>query len=183
MTGLKERLPTIEAILPVYAVICLAVYSWTLYRLAYFIPGWINAMSITEILAVVCYGLAFDLFESLLLLVALILPAFILPGALFRERFSPQAILMVLAVTVVAIVLQDNIQVFYEWQPGQFRLGLLAVCASLVVLFFISFLLVKYVKGLANFIRSLGERAMVFLYLYMPLSGLSLILILIMNIF
>ena len=181
VVDLRTRFPARQDILPVFAVIAVVVYSWTLYRLAYFIPGWLKAMTLGESLAVAAYGFVFDLFESLLILLALLCLAFILPARLFREKFTSQSVIIVLVMAVAAITLQDNIAIFYDSQPDQFRYALLGALLFFVVLWLLSFILAHRIGAFDRWLRSLADRAIVFLYLYVPLSIIGLLVVFVRN--
>jgi hypothetical protein len=90
MTALFRRLPPKNEIFPVYAILVFLIFSWALYRFFWYLPSWLEYLSLPAVLVVLSYSLAFALFESLVMMGVFLLLNLCLPAALFRRHFVAQ---------------------------------------------------------------------------------------------
>ena len=170
-------------IVPVLGVIVFINFSWSIGRMFFFMPIWLNFMTIGDILPSVAYVLAFALFESLLLLGVLLLLAYLLPGKFLREKFVPQGILVVIIFTVATLLLHKLSYLAYDWSPRQVVTNSLLILAAVVLsALVISYSLIRPLPTFERTCTSVAERLTVFLYLYIPLGVLSFIVVVIRNI-
>jgi hypothetical protein len=88
MTFLFNRFPKREDILPVFGGIVFVVFSWSIRGFLYIFPSLILRHSVSETLSVLCYMLAFSLFESLLLMGGGLLISMVLPRKWLVEGFA-----------------------------------------------------------------------------------------------
>jgi hypothetical protein len=87
MTSLLQRFPNISAILPVYAVIAVPIFGWTITFWLWKLPSWLKFLTLGEIAAILSYALMIAFFESMLICGLLLLLCFLLPSQAFRDRF------------------------------------------------------------------------------------------------
>ena len=167
-----KRIPTLTEILQVAAVIALLVYGWTLVWYFWKLNSWLFFLSTGEILTILAYDFATNLLECLVVLIGPILLALLLPAKWFRERFVPQATWLVLLGLGYLMAFSFQIQGDYPaawiaWSP--------LVLAGILLA---SFLFARFhlLKAAAEL---LADRALVFLYLILPLTVVSLITVLI----
>ena len=177
------RFPDTQSLLRVYAVIVFLVYSWTLFTSFYKLPSWMFYLTIGQILSVYAYAFSVDLLESILALIGVLLLEFTLFLALRnnKEEFQSRSILIVLVVLISSmarlILFQgyDDIQAFLNseltWWAITLPLGLVVA------------VVVSRMKWVRKILDSASERATVFLYVYLPLSLLSLIVVIFRNIY
>src|SRR5690242_16356711 len=85
--AIRTRIPSWAQIIPVYGVIVLMVYTWTLMAFFYKVPSWSYYLNAGEILTLLAYSLATNLAETLLVLCGPLLVALILPRRWFRDVF------------------------------------------------------------------------------------------------
>ena len=167
------RLPKPETIYPVYGVIVTLIYGWSVYRFIWKLPSWLKFLVPGEILAAAFYTLVSDLFESLLILAAFVLFAFALPGKWLRENFIFRGGLSALSVLGLFVGLAHynitlaQVSKYWFWAP---------------VGFVILHILFGKIRPLKIGIEKLADATSIFLYLTVPFSLLSLLVVLIRNI-
>jgi hypothetical protein len=179
---LDGRLPNRQKILGVYAVIVFLVYSWTLFTSFYKLPSWMFYLTIGQILSVYAYAFSVDLLESILALAGVLFLDLTLFMALRNmEEFQSRSILVIFGVLISSVLRfiffpdYEDIEKFLSgelvWWAIALPLGLIvAVAASKS----------NWVKKI---LEGVAERATVFLYIYLPLSLVSLVIVIIRNIY
>jgi hypothetical protein len=166
-----ERIPNTKHLLPVYGLIVMLVYGWSLYQFFWNIPGWLKFLTVSEIGAVLAYTLATDLFESILVLFGLIIIAVVLPTKWFRDDFILRGGVSVLYLLVFFMVISYNVPPL-DQVISKYGLRVLIDFA------FLHFVLGE-VRLLRKFIGSLADRSTIFLYLSIPSSALALVVVLV----
>ena len=169
-----NRLPNRNQLLPVYAVGVTILYSWAIIvtiRSSLF--TWVLYLNVPEILTLVAYILAGAFLESLLLIAALTIFSVLLPSKLLTEKF-------ILRGTILTITFLSSIMFYYTQTP----LGEALVDIYKWVLFFtvstVGFLLAaENIQTIKNTVELIADRAMVFLYIYLPISIISVIVVII----
>ncbi|MBK6793223.1 MAG: hypothetical protein IPG80_11985 [Anaerolineales bacterium] len=169
-----NRLPNRNQLLPVYAVGVTILYSWAIIvtiRSSLF--TWVLYLNVPEILTLVAYILAGAFLESLLLIAALTIFGVLLPSKLLTEKF-------ILRGTILTITFLSSIMFYYTQTP----LGEALVDIYKWVLFFtvstVGFLLAaENIQTIKNTVELIADRAMVFLYIYLPISIISVIVVII----
>src|SRR4030067_2095638 len=77
---IKSRLPSLNELAPVYGIISLFVYSWTIVWFFWKLNGWLVYLNLGEIGMILIYSLATNLLESLFVLSVPGLVGMVLPG-------------------------------------------------------------------------------------------------------
>lgn len=176
------RLPQRSEILGLFAVIVFLVYSWMLVASFYRLPSWLYFMTIGQILSVYAYAFSVNLLESLAAL-AFILLIDLTVFVFLRDmqQFQSRSILLFMVVAGSAILRMINFQDYGDIQrflDSELAWGLLTfLLAILLSIFLPRFAFVRRVLNL------LAERATIFLYLYVSLSLISLLVVLVRNLF
>jgi hypothetical protein len=176
---LKSRLPASSAILPVFAVISFLVYGWTLVIFFWKLPSWVMFLTLDEILVNLAYAMTAALLESLAVLGLFLLLSILLPAAMMKDVFVTRG-------TVAALIGLGSIMLYmYRFsEVGYSFLDdlLLWNLSSLALTLLLTFLAPRL-----NFIVRLAawtsDRVTVFVYLFLPISALSLIVVLYRNLF
>ena len=181
MNALQTRLPTRQELLPVYSIVAFFAFSWTLYRLFWYIPSWLDYLSLWSVLVIAAYALAFALVESLCVLglVALISLAF--PTRMFKELFVPVGSSLAALLSIGAVLLQRRINLVYRlelWQLIAYPLALLALAGAAVLI--LSALFGRFPR-LAGWVSGLAERMTVFAYVYSAFGLVGLAVALVRN--
>jgi hypothetical protein len=161
----------------VFSVVVFAVHSWSVRGFLFRVPSLILSESGGGILVVLCYHLAFALFESLIVMAALLLLTAIMPADWLRQGFKYKGMLLVAAGTAAAIILQTSSS--YEtfvFVPGNDTTLIIKV-ALLVVTALIAWLMASGSERVRGWLESLTDRLSVMLFAYLPLDVLSLIVV------
>ena len=177
----RERLPDAKSIWGVYATIVFLVYSWTLITSFYKLPSWMFYLTIDQILSIYAYSFSVNLLESILFLAGVLSLEFALfPGMGKNNEFQSRSVLM--ALIVLASFMLRLILFRLHENPGAFVSGeLLWWGVTLPLSLFVAVFGPK-INIVKNILEGISDRAVVFLYIYPPLSMLSLIVLLIRNI-
>lgn len=173
---LAKRLPPLPQAAAVYGVIVLIVYGWTLYWFAWKLPSWLYFLTLGEMLVALAYSMAVNFIESLIVLFTLLFICALLPPHWLRERFTASGTaLVVLSLIALAyylgtiITLQDFPPLLGWYVP----LTIAGIVTAVIV--------ISKIKLLSKLLEELANRAIIFLYLFLPLSAISLIVVLVRN--
>ena len=174
--AIKNKLPTLAQIYPVYAIIVLLTYGWTIYWAFWKLPSWLDYLPLGEIGAVFCYLLVTNLIESLIALFGVIVVSLILPQKWFRDVFVSRGSVLAATVLIAIAVFEyhfdkpaDYFHKFPLYLPWILLLaGLLAFFAG-------------WIRILRRGVEIFAENAVIFLYISLPLSLLSLIVVVVRN--
>ena len=176
---LLKRIPPFNDILLVSAFTALLVYGRMLYIFTWKLPSWLKFLTVGEMLSVLSYSLSFVLLETAGIVLVLVLISFLLPQAWFRDVFVIRSVWMV-AIWLVSLM------VFFE-RLSELGLDLLVVLylwtgITLAVALAVAFLAtrVRFMRSLATWI---ADRAVIFLFIFVPASLIGTIVVAARNIF
>lgn len=176
------RLPDRKSILGVYAVIVTLVYSWTLFTSFYKLPLWMFYLTMGQILSVYAYAFSVDLLESILALAGvLFLEITIFLALRNREEFQSRSMLVVLVVLISSMLRLISFQGYEDIQA--FLNGELTWWAITLPLGLVVAVAASKNKWIRKILDGIAERVTVFLYIYIPLSLISLIVVIVRNIY
>jgi len=180
-SNLITHLPSREDALPVYSIVIFTIFGWTLYRLFWYIPSWLEHLSISSILITAAYILSFALLESAAIFSLLCLFSLIFPRRLFRDRFVSQSCSIVILLGVGAYLFQRKVKVMYRLSFVELMIYpvVIILCTLIVILIFGYFF--KRFEILSKLIDAFAEKMTVFTYVYLPLGLLGLLVVLIRN--
>jgi hypothetical protein len=173
-----EKIPRLEDIAPVYAVIVMMIYPWTLSRFFWKLSSWILFASVGDLTVFFAYMVVVNLLESILVLLVPILMSIILPQKWFYDRFKTRSISLVLFGLGYLIYLDKKLYADFPFPLTLVRWIPAAGVAILLLVF-----LVDQVGFLRRVLDELANRLTVFLYISIPISVVSLLIILIRNAF
>jgi hypothetical protein len=176
--NLIKKIPSLEKISPVYAVVVAMVYSWSLLRFFWKLPSWINYSSVGEITVFFAYMIVINLIESILVCFAPILLSIVLPQKWFYDRFVTKGTLLV-AMGLSYFMYFDN-HLHYQ-KP--FPLDLVYITPLIIVAIIVLVFLIDWVGILDTILKEITSRLTVFLYISIPVSLISLLTVLVRNIF
>lgn len=172
----RSRLPSKENTLQLFGVIVTLFYSYTiLSSLMDFSKNWVLYLNIGDLVGIFAYILAGTFLECLLLLGVLVLIAFILPSKLLADKFTIYGTVLVISLTGSLIYLYSQASAYdilaksYLW----FR----AFASGSVILLVLTELF-PFIRRTISF---LSERFVVFLYIYIPLSIISIFIVILRN--
>ncbi len=178
--SLRNKLPAAGQIAQVFAVTSLMIYGWTTYGFLKRLPSWLYYLNFGEILSNFAYGAVFDFAEALLFIAALLVLNLILPRRLFMDRFVARGSLfsvLALGYLIYVALALGNSKAF------QFPAGLFAWAPVVLLGLFVCALILPRVDAVRRVAEDFADRAVIFLYILMPLTGLGLLVFLYNNLF
>lgn len=180
MTRFLRRFPPFSAILPVYAVVAAPVFAWTITIWLWKLPSWLNYLTPGEVAGIFSYAMLTAFIESLLILGLLLLLCLVLPLHSFRDQFIVRGTW--LAVGLAACVLGNGIwrgMTRYTYAEIPLTWWSLVGLVLIIVLTLVS-VRVRFMTRIALW---LSDRLTVFLLIFIPLSLLSLVVVIARNTF
>ena len=181
LKSFTKRMPDGKNLMAVYAVVVTLVYSWTLFTSFYKLPSWLFYLSIGQILSVYAYSFSIDLVESLIVLIVILLLEFTLFLPIKnREEFQSRAIILVtilLGTSMLRLGLFQSYEDINAFLSGEVLWWTIAVPLALILAVF-----APRIKMVRSIFEGFAERATVFVYIYIPLSLISLIVVFVRNI-
>jgi hypothetical protein len=175
--GFAHRFPTLRENLQVYAVVAVPLYAWTILWLFWEVPSWLNFLTLGEILPIFAYALTTNLLESLLILAGLNIFCVVLPKHWFRDLYVARSFLFILPGLSYLMYFASLFR--NEVDPPPSLLVWLPVI--LVLSFAVGVFLSRHL-ALRNYVERIADRLTVFLYLIVPLSILSFVLVIVRNV-
>jgi hypothetical protein len=161
---------------PVYAVIVLIVYGWTITWFSWRFPGWLLFLKASEILIVVAYALATNFAESLAALCVPLLLSPVLPKKSFRDVFVARGAALAIAGLAYLMFLTDQFKYKNDYPNLRLETWVLALpIAAIPPLVYLA----GRITWLRKILESFADRATIFLYITVPLSILSVLAILV----
>lgn len=181
MSKLIARLPEGRSVIGVYAVAVFLVYGWTLMASFWKVPSWMYFLKIGEILSVYAYSFAIDFAESILILFVMLLVGLLLPKHWWNDQFTAKSVvwISVLLGSVMLRLYTNRSPEFWE----DFVYNQWTWWGYTVLLGIVLSILFSHVTWLRKGLEGLADRLVVFLYIYMPLTALSIIVVFVRNIF
>jgi len=135
-------------------------------------------MSLIDAISVNAYALAISLIESLIICLFWVLLAAVLPERLFRKKFVPHTMILMLVTSVWAANGQINYQTIYDWTFAELLPWLALYLGSCLVFYF----LVQHFDRLANLIYRIVQWISVLATLYISLGVIGFVIVVLRNI-
>jgi hypothetical protein len=180
MNRILKRLPPYASILPVYGVICFMVYSWTILIMFWKFPSWLYNLTLDEIVGINAYSLTFNLFESVFILGAFLFLCVILPPSFLKNDFTIRGSIIsvcLLGSAMLHLYVNRDVDSFENF-IATMRLWWAITLLGLTVLLFMS---IK-IEWIRTVITDISDRLIILLYLFIPLSLTSIIIVILRNI-
>lgn len=176
---MKKRFPPLAQILPVYAVVAFVIYGWTLMLVFWKLPSWLFSLTSWEIASILAYSFALNLLESLFVVGLLLGAGAVLPGRILRDDFAARGASFAL-VLLTSVML--HLIVYADTDLRE------AFVLSLLPWWAVSFLAATLFAALTScwtrlraLLLEFSDRLIVFLYFFLPLSFVSLMIIIARN--
>lgn len=182
MTEQEKRIfPPRKEIIQIYAILTLLVYSWTVLLIIYDIPRLMLFLTPWDLISTFSYSMLMAFFDSIIFIVIVLLLSLALSRRFLGENYVPViggiAISSYAWICFIRFLYMIDLRTGTGWTDNQFVPLLLIALASTSLVG----LLVPRIKFLKNLIAALSERSVVFIYIYLPLSAISLLIILFNN--
>ena len=161
-----------------YAVIVVLVYGWTLLRFSYNLPGWLYFLNLGEIASVVAYGMVINLLESILVLLGVIAAASVLPNRWFDNAFIARGASLSILALGLMMVIANQFRTRDDYPTDLIRWSPLLMLLIAGVVYFLG-----NMRRTRRLLEFFADRAIIFLYITIPVSIISLIVVLFRLIF
>ena len=171
-----SRFPSLQENLRVYAVIVTLVYAWTILWLFWELPSWLHFLTIPEVLPLFAYALTTNLLETGLVLLGLNLLAALLPRRWFRSSFVARSFWLVAFGLGYLMVFASLLG-----KEEEYPAGMLAWSPLVFGALFLGSLLLDRLPRARLLAELVADRLTIFLYLTIPLSLLSALVVLVRN--
>ena len=181
MDRLKARLPERRSIISVYAVAVFLVYGWTLLASFWKVPSWLFFLRVGEILSVYAYAFVVDFAESLILLFAVLFVGILLPKKWWNAQFTSKAIVwisIVMGSIMLRLYTNRTPDMWEDFVYNQSAWWAYTILLGLILTFLFS-----RVKWLQKGLENLADRLIVFLYIYLPVTVVSIVAIFVRIVF
>jgi len=173
---IKNKLPRLAQVYPVYAIIVILTYGWTIYWALWKLPSWLDFLPLGEIGAIFCYLMTTNLIESLLMLIGVLIISLILPQKWFRDLFISRGSVLAASVLIPIMVFEYHFD-----KPADYysKLPLLLLIMFLIACVFV--FLAGWIGIIRKVVEVFAENAVIFLFISLPVSVLSLIVVIVRN--
>ena len=173
---LISRFPGKQEIVYAFATAAFLVYGWTIYSSFNKIPSWIFYLRTSEIVSVYAYSFLVNFFECVFLVLILLAINFFFSGNLWKDKFLPVSVVM------LVILVGSSLLHLHRFEDPTLRESFLASQplwwgSTFFISFLASFIVVRF-SWFRNLLENLADRFAVFLYIYIPLTILSLFIVL-----
>jgi hypothetical protein len=180
LNRIVERFPDRQNIRNVFAVIVTLVYSWTLFTSFYKLPSWMFYLNSKEIASVYAYFFVFDFLDSVLLLAVVLfleMTLFLFVGK--RDGFQARSMMVVLVLLGFSMA---RLALFQDYEDIGTFLSSELPWAGLTALIGIPLaLVVPGIRWLGRALDEFADRAVILMFIYIPLSFISFIVVLFRN--
>ena len=170
---ISNRLPALNQITPVYAVIIFMSAAWMILAFVWKLPAWLYFQTVYEILPILAYAFMQIFFDSLLYLGLLLLICVILPARFFKDEFSVRGTWAAIGLIGTYIAFVNLLFVlggsFQAWTLSAVLIGVGLAALS------------ARVGWLASFALQISDRLIIFLYILLPVSAISILTVIIRN--
>ena len=174
---MKNRLPKIQDIAQVYAMISFITYGWTFVLFFWKVPSWLDFLTPAEIFGAFSYGVLTNLVESMIVILCLLVLCVLLPPRTMRDTFAAYG-------SVIAIIGLGSVML-YQYQYRAVRLdfasGLKTWAIATVLAILLSVFLTARIKVLKSIILNISDRMVIFLYIFIPLSIICVLDVVVRN--
>jgi len=171
---ISSRIPSRDKLLPVYAVIVLMVYSWTILWFYYKLPGWLGFLNVGEVFGIFAYSMTTNFLESLAVLAGITLLSMVLPRKWFSDAFVARGAALAILGLGLMMYIAKQFET-KEYYPAELIRWAPAILVAILAFVFLLGRVTLARKGFEVF----ADRAIIFLYISIPISLLSLITVLI----
>lgn len=173
-----KKIPKSEDIASVYAVIVIMIYFPTINIFFWKFPSWILSSTLGDIFAIYSYMVTINFLESLLVFVALLVLCIVLPRKWFYDHFVSRG------ASLVILTLGFFIYLGRSMQPGMlFPWNLIHQLPLISLLIVMLVFLLDKISFLQKILKETANRFIVFLYISIPISILSLLVVVVRNVF
>ena len=179
LRNFSKRAPSRAEALPVFRLVLLLQFSWTMVVFLFNLPSWLLAIPLSDILAQLSYGLVFALADSLLIFGSVVVLSRVLPASWIRDDFPASGGMLAAVLFFWILVFQLTLTELLHSPPAYIAsiLGLAVVSSTAFVL------AARRLKPIRAAVLWLGTASEVLAYLYLALSASGLAAVAVRNFF
>ena len=181
LKSFKKHLPLFQNIIPVFAVITFFLYTWTIFWFFWNVPSIILYLNIGDILSMIGYYFAINIFQSLFVLIGLLALSLVLPASWLRENFivNGSGLFITTFIWVTFPTFYSEFILFEDYSRSwKNYLEIIIIGLSLGAIF----ILLNRRNFYKRFLANIADRMVILLYIWVPLSVLGLGMVIIRNI-
>ena len=165
-----KRIPKTSQLFPVYAIIVLVIYTWTILWFFWKLPSWLDYLNVSEIGVVFLYIIATNFVESLVVLFPLVVLSILLPKKWFYDFFVARGTTLVLLGLGYMIYLAYQVQGKIDHPVYSYRLK--PIVLELAFLMVGGFIL-SGIRPVRKILEFFADQATIILYISIPISIVS----------
>jgi len=178
--NLRSKTPSIRQISQVFAVTFIMIYGWTTYGLIQRLSGWLYYLNIQEILSNYSYALVINFIETILFIGLILIINFLLPKRFFMDLFVARGSLFSMLGLGYLIYLALAVG---QSKSSQFPEDLFKRFPFVALVLFLMAVLLPQFEIVKKLLEGFADRAVIFLYIFLPLTGIGLLLLIFNNLF
>lgn len=171
-----KKIPARDQVIPVYAVIVTMIYSWSIVFFFWRLPSLLYYSTVGEIGVMFAYMITADFLDSLIILLPLILLCLLLPEKWFFSRFSTKGVFL------SALILGSIFAYGQYYRAESLSLLLQKTLLAGLVFLILTFLLDE-IQFMRRLFEGIANRTVVFLYIFLPITAISVLTVLLRNLF
>jgi hypothetical protein len=183
LKSIQSRFPSRQQLLPVFAIFTFFGFSWSLYRMFWYVPSWLEYLSVWKVLTIVAYVLAFALVESLTMSGFVLLFSLFFPGQIFKANYIALGSSLAGLISLAAILIQRKINLVYRLTLRQLAVYPLAFLLGMALFVLVLSWLFWRFPILVRIVNSIAERMTLFAYLYVSLGLVGMLVVIGRNLF
>jgi hypothetical protein len=176
-------MPDRGAVLSIYSVLVCLLYSWTLFASFFAFPSWIFYLDLTQLASLYSYSFVLNFIESIFALIIVLFLEFLWVNiaGVRHEDFRSRTVIYTMVLLTSSVIRLYNLKGYEEiagfldgesvWWVGTF---LTAIMMAVVA---------PRIAWLRSVLEGFADRAIIFLYIYLPLSLISLVIVVMRNVF
>lgn len=169
-----NRMPMRDQIVPVYAVIAFLSFVWAIIALVWKIPAWLYFQTVYEILPILAYFFRQIFFDTLIYLGILLAVCMILPARFLKDEFIVRGTWAAIGVLGSYIA---YVNLLFMWGDSVVGWTIAALLLGVTLAVFSA-----HVRWLAKIATEVSDRLVIFLYILIPVSLVSILTVIIRNI-
>jgi hypothetical protein len=181
MAKLIARLPDRRSVIGVYATAVFLVYGWTLLASFWKVPSWLYFLKIKEILSVYAYSFVIDFVESVLLLLLALLVGMVLPKRWWNSQFMSKSVVWIMVVMGSIMLRLYTNRAPDDWE--RFVYNQWSWWGNTLLVGSVLSFIISRINWLRSGLEAITDRLVVFLYIYMPLTIASILVVFVRIVF
>jgi hypothetical protein len=168
-----KRRFTSQGLTQIFVYSAFPIHIWALINMFRDVPSWVLYLRNWEVVSMVAYTLSFALFETLIVLLIVVLVGMIVPKRWVVDRYIPLVSLWLVELAIMAIVFHNHI---IQHLPKRNL-----VISYALVLAVSTFIVLRFPK-LGGALRWIAERLVVLSFLYIFFDVLGLLVVIVRNV-